>query len=54
MKVVQVNVRVDEALAKALDEKRVKLQDELGKIPSRSEVIRMALEAYLPKKGRKR
>lgn len=44
---IQVNVRINEALAVALDAKRVELQKVLGKIPSRSEVIRLAIEEYL-------
>jgi metal-responsive CopG/Arc/MetJ family transcriptional regulator len=44
---IQVNVRVDGDLIKLLDEKRIELLKDLGSIPSRSEVIRMALEAYL-------
>jgi metal-responsive CopG/Arc/MetJ family transcriptional regulator len=47
---IQVNVRVDGDLIKLLDEKRIELLKDLGSIPSRSEVIRMALEAYLTNK----
>lgn len=43
----QLNVRVSEALEKAIDEKRVELRAKLGTIPSRSDVLRLALEAYL-------
>jgi metal-responsive CopG/Arc/MetJ family transcriptional regulator len=43
----QVNVRVEPELLKLLDEKRTQLLAELGSIPSRSDVIRMALESYL-------
>ena len=46
---VQINVRVDEKTINKLDDKRIKLKKELGKIPSRSEVVRMAIEAYLGK-----
>lgn len=47
---IQVNVRVDGDLIKLLDERRIKLLVQLGSIPSRSEVIRMALEDYLSNK----
>ena len=47
---IQVNVRVDGVLIKLLDEKRTELLDKLGTIPSRSEVVRMALEEYLTNK----
>jgi Arc/MetJ-type ribon-helix-helix transcriptional regulator len=43
----QLNVRVSESLEKAIDEKRIALRAELGSIPSRSDVLRLALEAYL-------
>jgi Arc/MetJ-type ribon-helix-helix transcriptional regulator len=43
----QVNVRLSEELAEALDKARVELQSEFGKIPNRSEVIRYALEFFL-------
>ena len=43
----QINVRLSDELVAAIDEKRVKLRDALGGIPSRSDVVRMALESYL-------
>lgn len=43
----QLNVRVSESLEQAIDEKRIALRSTLGTIPSRSDVLRMALEAYL-------
>jgi Arc/MetJ-type ribon-helix-helix transcriptional regulator len=43
----QLNVRISEQLEKAIDEKRVALLGKMGSIPSRSDVLRMALEAYL-------
>lgn len=43
----QLNVRVSEGLEKAIDEKRIELRSKLGTIPSRSDVLRLALEAYL-------
>ena len=47
---IQINVRVDGALIKLLDEKRTELLGQMGAIPSRSEVVRIALEEYLNKK----
>jgi Arc/MetJ-type ribon-helix-helix transcriptional regulator len=43
----QLNVRVSDELEKAIDEKRIELRASLGSIPSRSDVLRFALEAYL-------
>lgn len=43
----QLNVRVSPELEQAIDEKRVELRATLGVIPSRSDVLRLALEAYL-------
>lgn len=44
---VQINVRIPEELADRLDAKRVELKKGLGKIPSRSEVVRMAIDDFL-------
>jgi hypothetical protein len=49
----QVNVRLDDEMIRLVDAKRVALQQELGTIPTRSEVVRIALEKYL-KQGAKR
>lgn len=43
----QLNVRVSEELEKLIDQKRIQLSSELGAIPSRSDVVRFALESYL-------
>ena len=43
----QLNVRVSESLEQAIDEKRIELREKLGVIPSRSDVLRFALEEYL-------
>ena len=43
----QLNVRVSDVLEKAIDEKRIELRETLGAIPTRSDVLRLALEAYL-------
>lgn len=47
---IQVNVRLDGDLIRLLDERRTELLSQLGSIPSRSEVVRIALEEYLRKK----
>lgn len=44
---IQVNVRVDGDLIRLLDERRTELLSKLGAIPSRSDVVRMALESFL-------
>jgi len=44
---MQVNFRLDKELAEKLDQRRVLLMSEMGRIPSRSEVFRIALEQYL-------
>lgn len=43
----QLNVRVSDRLEQAIDQKRIALSAELGVIPSRSDVVRYALEKYL-------
>lgn len=43
----QLNVRVSDLLEQAIDKKRIELSTKLGSIPSRSDVVRFALEAYL-------
>lgn len=43
----QINLRVSEELGGAIDAKRIELSQKLGRIPSRSDVVRLALEKYL-------
>lgn len=50
---MQVNVRLDAELAARIDEKRTELQKQMGRIPTRSEVVRRALEKYLSKETKK-
>lgn len=50
---MQINVRLDADLANRIDEKRTELQKQMGRIPTRSEVLRLALEKYLGKESRK-
>ena len=47
-RVEQINVRLSPEEIARLDQKRIDLQAALGKIPSRGEVVRMALDAFLP------
>jgi Arc/MetJ-type ribon-helix-helix transcriptional regulator len=47
---IQINVRVDGELIRLLDEKRTELLPKFGSIPSRSDVVRFALEEFLLKK----
>jgi|LauGreDrversion4_2_1035121.scaffolds.fasta_scaffold2389836_1 Arc/MetJ-type ribon-helix-helix transcriptional regulator len=51
---VQVNVRITEQLAAQIDHKRVEIQKQEGRIPSRSDVVRMAIEAFVVIKHSKR
>ena len=43
----QLNVRVSDLLERLIDKKRIELSKKLGSIPSRSDVVRFALEQYL-------
>ena len=43
----QVNVRLSPELVEAIDKKRIELQPAMGKIPTRSEVVRYALDTFL-------
>lgn len=43
----QLNLRISEELEKAIDERRIALRETLGTIPTRSDVLRLALESYL-------
>jgi hypothetical protein len=43
----QLNVRVSDQLGRAIDKKRIELSHKLGAIPSRSDIVRFALEGYL-------
>lgn len=47
MERLQVNVRLTPELIEAIDQRRIALQPSLGRIPTRSEVIRDVLEASL-------
>ncbi len=49
---LQINVRLLPDLMELLDKKRIDLLPETGKIPSRSDVVRLALEAYLEASAR--
>lgn len=43
----QLNIRVSDQLGQLIDAKRIELSKTMRSIPSRSEVIRLALEQYL-------
>lgn len=43
----QINLRMSDTLRKLIDAKRIELSATLGTIPSRSDVLRLALSAYL-------
>jgi len=43
----QLNLRISEQLAKLIDAKRIELSATMGNIPSRSDILRFALEKYL-------
>lgn len=42
----QLNLRMSETLRKLIDAKRIELAATMGTIPSRSEILRFALEMY--------
>ena len=42
----QINLRMSETLRKLIDAKRIELSESMGTIPSRSEILRFALEMY--------
>lgn len=44
---LQINVRLPPDLMELLDKRRMELHAAMGKIPSRSDVVRLALESYL-------
>ena len=43
----QLNLRISDQLGKLIDAKRIELSAQMGAIPSRSDVLRLALEMYL-------
>ena len=47
MERTQLNVRLDSSLVERIDQKRIELREQVGSIPTRSDVLRMALEAFL-------
>jgi hypothetical protein len=46
-KSTQLNIRIDPALEQSIDRARIDKAREFGRIPSRSEIVRLALDAYL-------
>jgi hypothetical protein len=47
MESMQINMRMSKELAARIDKKRIELSGELQRIPSRTEVIKMALKLFL-------
>lgn len=45
----QLNLRISDDLGKMIDAKRIELSASLGHIPTRSDILRFALQAYLGK-----
>jgi hypothetical protein len=45
----QLNLRISDQLGKLIDAKRIELASTMATIPTRSEVLRFALESYLGK-----
>lgn len=43
----QINMKLSDELGKLIDAKRIELSQTLGKIPTRSDVLREALAMYL-------
>ncbi len=43
----QLNLRISEQLGKLIDARRIELASSMGRIPTRSEILRFALESYL-------
>jgi hypothetical protein len=50
----QINVRMTQAEIDLIDEKRIEGKAEKGAIPSRSDIVRDALAAYLGRDKKKR
>lgn len=47
MERMQINMRIDKELAARIDKKRIDLASELQRIPTRTEVIKLALELFI-------
>lgn len=43
----QINMKLSDELGKLIDAKRIELSQKLGKIPTRSDILREALAMYL-------
>lgn len=51
MESMQINMRMSKDLAARIDKKRIALSDNLQRIPSRTDVIKMALDCFLDDGG---
>ena len=47
MERAQLNVRLDKELMEKIDRKRIQIANEFGTIPTRSDILRLALDAFL-------
>jgi Arc/MetJ-type ribon-helix-helix transcriptional regulator len=47
----QVNIRLDDETLARLDTCRTELRDQFANIPTRSDVVRMAIEEFLDKRS---
>lgn len=45
----QANVRMTPVMVEQIDRRRIELSGNMGRIPTRSEVVRIAVEEYLAK-----
>lgn len=43
----QINLKLSDELGKLIDAKRISLMETMGKIPTRSDILRQALAMYL-------
>ena len=48
----QINIRLDDTTLELIDECRAELRADLGTIPTRSDVVRKAIEEYLRRSGK--
>lgn len=49
----QLAVRVEDEMLVAIDRKRMQAAEKSGQIPTRSDIVRLALEAYLSASDKK-
>jgi Arc/MetJ-type ribon-helix-helix transcriptional regulator len=49
----QANVRMSPEMVEQIDQRRIELAKDAGQIPTRSEVVRIAVEEYLARHGKR-